>query len=226
MPWNWKSEQGVRADPKVLLTALAALGLVACSGVLTSKEAPARVYRLEPFPAPALVAPTIDATLAVRVRVVPGLDSDRLLTLDPDGRVNHLGNARWPDYLPEFAASLLQRYVQAGGYFAEVLGDPARSTHDCLLDLLVQRFYTRLDQQQRPVSVELALTGALQCGETRTVLGLEGRADVQAASIAAVVAAHQRAFNAIGGQLRLRFEEFDRLRQTQEAAMDANPPDG
>ena len=43
------------------------------------------------------------------VSAVPGLDTDRVLALSTDARLNQYANARWPDHLPEVLTSVMKR---------------------------------------------------------------------------------------------------------------------
>lgn len=184
------------------LAGMGVLILAACSSLLTSDQPPARTYWLEPLASQPEEAPSLAGGLVVTVGVVPGLDSDRLLTLGPDSGMNHISGARWPDYLPEFAASLMQRSLRASGPPDPPVSDEEEGQqHDCLLELLFQRFYTRLDQHDRPVSVEVGVSASLECGDRRFKVQLDENQEVNGARVADVVAAHQEALNRISRQL-------------------------
>ena len=189
------------------LAGMGVLVLAACSGLLTSDQRPARTYWLEPFAGLPENAPSLAGGLVVTVGVVPGLDSDRLLTLGPDSGMNHISGARWPDYLPEFAASLMQRSLRASGPLDPPVSDEEGQQHDCLLELLFQRFYTRLDQHDRPVSVEVGVSASLECGDRRFKVQLDENPEVNGARVADVVAAHQEALNRISRQLWTLLDE-------------------
>jgi len=197
----------------IRITALSLAGMVvlvlaACSGLLTSDQPPTRTYWLQPYAGQPENSPSLAGGLVVTVGVVPGLDSDRLLTLGPGSGMNHISGARWPDYLPEFAASLMQRSLRASG-----LPDPPASDeeeaqqHDCLLELLFQRFYTRLDRHDQPVSVEVSVSASLDCGDRRFKVQLDENPGVTGARVADVVAAHQEALNRISRQLWTLLDE-------------------
>lgn len=183
----------------LLLPALFALA--ACAGLLTSDQPPVRVYDLEPFTSEVAANAGGNTRLAVQVRAVPGLDTDRLLTLDDDGGVSRIAGARWPDYLPEFVASLLQRSLAATGRYRQVSADPARASHDCLLALSLQRFHVRLDAERRPTAVEVIMRGALECAEFETNVMLEHRAVTAGSRTADVISAYQQALDAITASL-------------------------
>ena len=56
-------------------------------------------------------------SVAVSVVVVPGLDTDRMLTLSEDSELNYFAAARWADHIPEMLESLTGRTLQASGTF-------------------------------------------------------------------------------------------------------------
>lgn len=190
------------------LAGMGVLVLAACSGLLTSDQPPARTYWLEPFAGQPENSPSLAGGLVVTVGVVPGLDSDRLLTLGPDSGMNHISGARWPDYLPEFATSLMQRSLRASDSSAPTAsGEDEVQQHDCLLELLFQRFYTRLDRHDQPVSVEVSVSASLECGDRRFKVQLNENPEVSGTRVAAVVAAHQEALNRISRQLWALLDE-------------------
>ena len=109
-----------------LFISLACVGLPACGGLLNSDEAVEHTYWLQPYSVQQSPLPAPDSPgLVVRFKVVPGLDSDRLLTLAPDAELNHVAGARWPDALPEFAGSLIRRSLRTAGWFSRVSDDAA-----------------------------------------------------------------------------------------------------
>jgi ABC-type uncharacterized transport system auxiliary subunit len=199
---------GMNRITALSLAGMIVLALAACSGLLTSDQPPARTYWLEPFAGQPENAPSLAGGLAVTVGVVPGLDSDRLLTLGPDSGMSHISGARWPDYLPEFAASLMQRSLRASGPLDPPASDEEDvQQHDCLLELLFQRFYTRLDRHSQPVSVEVGVAASLDCGDRQFKVQLDENPEVNGARVADVVAAHQEALDRISRQLWALLDE-------------------
>jgi len=177
------------------------LALAGCSGLLSSNEPPVRRFDLQPLIASAEHGPVVGGTLALRIRAIPGLDTDRLLTMGQDGSSNYLAGARWPDYLPEFATSLLQRGMAAGGFFSTVVAARMGARADCDLDLEIQRFHTRLGGDQQPLSVEVRMNGQVRCATAGAELSLDQSEPVHGARLADVVAAYQRAFDGISRSL-------------------------
>jgi len=183
--------------PAVLASLLLASG---CSGLLTSDQPARQYYLLQPLQlsGPATSAAGID--LALQVRAIPGLDTDQVLALGPDARLQQYGNARWPDHLPEVLTSTLQRSLESTGRFAFVsASDSARGSW--LLRLETREFYGILDTAGETSQVRLTLDGSISCDGTRHALNLSNSHPVSVQQLANVVAAHQAALDAVTRQL-------------------------
>ena len=170
--------------------------LFACSGVLNSDKPAGKTFWLKPYEGQQTGENASGlAGLSLVFEVVPGLDSDHLLTLDANAELNHFAAARWPDYLPEFAGSLVRRSLQNSGLWSRVSMAGEGEPEDCELALEAQEFHTIIDGSGRPVSVRMTLAGVYDCH------GAQGRVDavsslpVNGGGLAAIVAAHQQAFN-------------------------------
>jgi len=183
------------------LAALAGLALVSCGGLLQSGQDADRTFWLTPLDGPAADGGDAPHALSVSVEVVPGLDSDRLLTLSPRAELNHFAGARWPDHLPEFAGSLLRRSLAASGRFHRVTGEHEARSEECELALVISRFYTLLDDAGSAESVQVALSGELACGDQGRQLEVEAQRRIAGGGLLDVVAAHQQAMDEVTGKL-------------------------
>ena len=192
-----------------LLTALfLAVFLTACTGLLTSEEPPRQVYLLEPLPpAGDGASGPRDVTLLFRFGVVPGLDTDRILSLNPDARLLPYANARWPDHLPEVLNSVLQRSLDSSGRFRDIQNAGRNGTEEWTLDLELRAFYGLRDASGVTGSVRLVLAGTLGCEGRERPLYLSRDAPVREERLSAVVAAHQAALNDVSREL---LEALDR----------------
>ena len=150
----------------MLLTSLVA----GCGSLLSSDQPAAQTWWLEP---PVLEAPAGREEmnrLLLRLSVAPGLDTDEVMTLNPEARFSPFAGAHWADRLPELLDSLLSRSLEASGAFNRVSDWSDREDPPCRLSLQVVRFYTRLDANDVASSVEVAFEGRYRCeGEARTV---------------------------------------------------------
>jgi len=175
---------------------LSALLLVSCGGMLVSDKPAEKTFWLNPYSGS---RPDLAAADALELEwvfsVVPGLDTDRLLTLDPDAELSQFAAARWPDYLPEFAGSLLQRSIRDSGRFAKVSGGRSAANDNCVLELEAQKFYTEIDRNAVASVVQISMSGNFSCKGGDTPLELESRVAVSGQQIADIVSAHQKAMD-------------------------------
>lgn len=187
--------------PLIPIAAAACLCLAGCGGLLQSEEPVERTFWLTPLEKPALDAAAAAISLSVGVQVVPGLDTDKMLTLTPQAELNHFGGARWPDHLPEFAGSLLRRSLRSSGRFDRVVSEQGARSGDCVLSLLINRFYTVLDGAGSVGSVQIAMSGDFTCGEGARQFEVDSSHRVAGSGLAEVVAAHQRAMDEVTEKL-------------------------
>jgi ABC-type uncharacterized transport system auxiliary subunit len=187
---------------------IASVLMVSCGGLLNSEKAPDKTYWLEPYQLTPPMGELPDiAGLSVSLAVVPGLDSEFLLTIKSDAELNHYSGALWPDHLPEFAGSLLRRSLQQSGLFSEVADSRNSDIGSCELTLELQKFYTRIDQNDLASSVQMSLVGQFECEELSTDLRLESDTSVQGQQLVNIVAAHQTGWNQLMKSLLLELEK-------------------
>jgi ABC-type uncharacterized transport system auxiliary subunit len=189
------------------LAALFALSLAGCGNFLTSEQPARHHYLLSPYEAAPAVADSASAPdLALRLTAIPGLDTDRILALGTDARLNHYANARWPDHLPDVLASVIRRSLEATGRYAAVREAEPGATQDWALDLEVREFYGIQDDSGATASVRVAIAGTLACGGATHALRLSEATPVGAERLAAVVAAHQAGLDGVTRQLIERLQ--------------------
>lgn len=189
---------------RVLAAWLAATALLAqgCSGLLTSEQAARQYYLLAPLREPVTLTTEAPSThLALQVSAIPGLDTDQLLALGVDARLQQYSNARWPDHLPEVLTSTLQRSLESSGGFTSVEAADRADNDGWLLGLEVREFFGIRDAAGNTSSVRVALTGAVNCGGERHPLTLSSTQAVDEQRLATVVAAHQAGLDAVTRQL-------------------------
>lgn len=182
-----------------IVSALTALLLAACGGLLTSEQPARQVYLLQPSPS---AGGSGTAPLAaITVTAVPGLDTDRILALDPDARLSPYANARWADHLPEVIASVLQRSLEPAA-LDSTASDSNEPTVSVELEL--RAFYGIRDAAGTTSSVRAELAGTAHCTGQALDLRLSSKQRVSEERLAVVVAAHQRALDEITDDLRER----------------------
>jgi ABC-type uncharacterized transport system auxiliary subunit len=161
--------------------------------ILDSGKPARQVYLLQTPSAPARVeAAPGTATLIISVNAVPGLDTDRILVLGNDARLNPVANAHWTDHMPEVFTSITRRYLSDTHLFRTVRQGSIARPDEWLLELELQAFYGLQDSSGETSSVVLQLEGLLRCGNTQKVLRIDQRAAAGGDNLAALVAAHQR----------------------------------
>jgi ABC-type uncharacterized transport system auxiliary subunit len=136
--------------------------------------------------------------VAISITVVPGLDTDRILTLSDDAELNQFAAARWADNLPELVTSLVSRTLEASGRFDIVSGRAGGGSESCELRLELQEFFARLSSSGQTTGVQVAIEGRFQCESDEPVpLKLNASIPVHDERMSVIVAAFQQAMNSV-----------------------------
>lgn len=184
------------------LTALLLLLLAGCGNILTSQQPVRHNYLLSSYAAAPMHADQQAAPeLTLGLAAIPGLDTDRILALGTDARLNHYANARWPDHLPEVLASVIRRSLEATGRYAAVREAEPGATEGWALNLEVREFYGIQDASGATTAVRVALAGTLACGGATHALRLSEATPVAEERLSTVVAAHQAGLDGVTRQL-------------------------
>jgi ABC-type uncharacterized transport system auxiliary subunit len=185
----------------LFLATVPALLLQACGGILTSENAAKQYYMLQPLETPAQRADAGQQhALSVNVTAVPGLDTDRIMALGADARLNRYSNARWPDHLPEVLTSVLRRSLEASGSY-DTRGPTGHGAESWRLQLEARKFYGLQDAAGESRSVAVELAGSLNCGTAAHPVRLAASSGVGEQRLSVVVAAHQAALDSITREL-------------------------
>ena len=169
-----------------------------CGGILTSDQPARQTYLLKPLAHPSSATATAEAVdLALNVTEIPGLDTDQVLALGVDARLQQYSNARWPDHVPEVLTSVLQRSLESAGPFAPVRTADRATIDGWMLQLEVREFFGIRDAAGDTSSVRVALAGSVSCGGERHPLGLNDANPVATQRLASVVAAHQAGLDGV-----------------------------
>ena len=186
--------------PPKLLTGVVVLscGIAACSGLLNSNQPAERVYWLKPLIVQqAVVTNSSQPSLAVSVSAVPGLDTDRLLILEPGARLNHYAAARWPDNIPEVLESLLRTTLESTGRFSRMTRGPISRSTNWTLELEIRELYTLANARR----VRMVLSGYLSCGASDYAVAMQATTGIDDDRLSEIVAAYQHALNEVSRQL-------------------------
>ena len=175
------------------------LSISACSGLTKSDKPAIKRWWLEPY---VLAAPAEPADppvpVALSVTVIPGLDSDRILTLSDDAELSQFAAARWVDHLPELVSSLIGRSLQTTGQF-EVVSERATSrAENCNLELEMREFFADIGSTGRVSRVRVAINGSVEC-ESSVPLVFHSASSVVVADehMNVIVAAFQQAMDGV-----------------------------
>ena len=191
----------------VLISVL--LFTMGCAKLLTSDTPAARTYLLKPLVSGAGgFGPEGSPELMLDITVAPGLDTDRLLVLEPDARLNHHEAARWQDHLPEVIGSILRRTLQQSALFSSVRYGYAANMESWSLQLEVQEFYSLADASGDITSVRATMGGIVRCDDQQNYLSLTVSEPVSTNRIESVVRAHQLSVDKIQIELMQNITQF------------------
>ena len=181
------------SETRLLVTAVA-LFAAGCGGLTTSDVPAERVYWLEPLDDAAVDLPETGpanerSIVAVRVEAAPGLDTDRLLILEDDARLNEYEAARWAARAPEVVESLLKTSLEVPGSFLRVADRTAMADVDARLALELRRFFAH------DGNVQIELVGHLDCSDGADAISALASAPILEQRLSAIVAAFQAALD-------------------------------
>ena len=178
----------------------ASLALAGCfSGLFSSKQPPEQVYFLRaPVAATPLAAPANGRAPSVRVGHPvpdPGLESTRIILVQPDHRMSFFTGARWPGPVSDLLEALAVQALRASGQYASVEDSVSPFPSDFLLQTTVRRFEADYETGAVP-DVYVVLDCIVGRREGRDVVAtfvVSGKASASANRLGEVVAAFQQA---------------------------------
>jgi ABC-type uncharacterized transport system auxiliary subunit len=195
----WSDEAAMNTTNKsvVFCLLILALSVSACGGLTHSDKPATNTWWLEPYTGMTQQTPSDPAPLvAISITVVPGLDTDRILTLSDDAVLNQFAAARWADNLPELLTSLVSRTLEASGRFDIASGRAGGGSESCELQLELQVFFAHLSSSGQTTGVQVAIEGRFQCESDEPVpLKLNASIPVNDERMSVIVAAFQQAMN-------------------------------
>lgn len=171
----------------------------ACGGLTQSSKPGVSTWWLEPYVAASKPAPADPpVSIAISVTVVPGLDTDRILTLSGDAEMSQFASARWVDHLPELLTSLLERSIQGTGEFVIVPESSASRQRGCSLELEFREFFADIEAEGTTRGVRVATHGSLNCGSAGShVFQSSVKKPVAVERMSVIVAAFQQAMDQV-----------------------------
>ena len=175
------------------------VSLTGCSGLTRSDQPATKTWWLEPYAGMAHeVSPGAPKLVEISVTVVPGLDTDRILTLSDDAQLNDFAAARWADNLPELLESLVGRSMESSGRFEIVSIRAGGGPENCDLQLEIREFFAHLSPSGQANGVRVAADGRYQCGSNEPLaLHLSASIPVYDDRMSVIVAAFQQALDSV-----------------------------
>ncbi len=168
--------------------------MTACGGLTRSDKPVMHTWMLMPLEQSVQTSPSERLTsVAVSVVVVPGLDTDRILTLSKEAELNYFAGARWADHIPEMLESLTERTLQASGNFDVISSQVGGGHEDCDLRLEVQEFYAFSGSPGSGDEVRIALGGQYSCrsGKSKPI-HVQASIPIYEQNMSIIVAAFQK----------------------------------
>ena len=184
------------------------LSIGACSGLTQSDKPAVKKWWLEPYVVAATAEPAEPPVpVALSVKVIPGLDSDRILTLSNDAELSQFAAARWVDHLPELVSSLIGRSMQATGRF-EVVSEPAASRAQvCQLKLELREFFADIGSSGVVSGVRVAIDGNFECESSEPIVFYSAESvSVADERMSVIVAAFQQAIDRVTQEILDKIE--------------------
>jgi len=173
------------------LSLLGMLSLAACGGLTTNDKPATRTWMLMPLEQSATAGTAATTTIDLSVIAVPGLDTDKILTLSTEAELNSYAGARWADHTPEMLESLIRRTLQGSGKFKVVT-----SQADCDLRLEVQEFFAYIASSGPGAEVRIEIDGQYSCRSEKPMpIHLQVAIPVHENRMPTIVAAFQAGTN-------------------------------
>lgn len=188
------------ASRMAMVSLVLAVLLSACSG-FSSKSAVTQTYLLQPAMPGAAAASAPATSLAVVLPVVaPGLDTERIALVQPDGRLDSFAASRWPDALSLVLHPLIIDAVRASGAWQTVQMDGAPFNAEFVLQVEVRQFAIEYDAAGNP-SAKVSLVGTLGRRADRATLRTISIAQTASASANRMSAVIEAFNHALGDSL-------------------------
>jgi cholesterol transport system auxiliary component len=179
------------------------------SGLLHSSAQPTQVYLLRATAttnsSPAAAAQT--SLHITRPFAAPGLDSDHLMLVQSDHRMNYYVGGRWPGTVPAIVEQLTLETLRASGRWASVQNSASGFPSEYILQIVIRRFEADYTGNPNLPEVHVVLDCTLGKRVGREVVATfvaEGSSVATANRLGDVVAAFEEAANKAVGALAAR----------------------
>lgn len=182
--------------PVSVFAVAVALAAAGCSSGL-KRDAPAdQAYVLAAAPLE-MSRPPLGARLQIAYPTMqPGLESDRIVLIRPDRRLDYYAASRWAGPLPRVVEALAVETFRAGGALAAVQDEGSPFAPDYVLRMAVRHFEATYETGEAVPRVRVTFDCTLGRRADRAVLAhfvADGAAAAEANRLGAIVAAFERA---------------------------------
>lgn len=192
-----------------MMRCIAALALVlaaSCSGGLRSNAPASQAYILRVAHAPQTPPPAPPSAASLRVELPlpgPGLQSERIVIVQPDHRMGFYAGSQWAAELPYVVEELAVERLRAAGDWVAVSDSGSAFFSEYFLQITIRRFEAEYTSDAAPTA-RVAFDCAIGRRADHALLAsfpAQGEAVASANRVAAVVAAFERAANAALSEL-------------------------
>jgi cholesterol transport system auxiliary component len=155
---------------RFLLAGASLLMLSACGGNLLGPPDAGMLYPVRP-PFPAGSGEKVGWALSIlRPDVAPGLDTDRIALMQPDGSMDYYAKATFPDRVPPLVQQALLDAFEASGRIDAVAPEQAALHADYNLVIEIKDFSARYAQADGMPQVTVGLTAKLSTAHGRAIV--------------------------------------------------------
>lgn len=134
------------------------VALTGCSGLFETDARPIQSYVLRITPSDPASGVPIKGTLRVsRPLAAPGLETDRIVLVQSDHRLNYFTASRWAGNLPDVVESLAVERLIGTGLWSVVQDSRSSFPGDYTLQITVRRFDADYTQDPNAPTVHVAL---------------------------------------------------------------------
>ena len=186
------------------MRALLICGLVAplagCSGFFETDTPPVQSYVLRVMPpSESAAGAPLKGTLRVSQPLAsPGLESDRIVLVQSDHRLDYFQASRWAASLPEVVESLAIETLRSTGVWSIVQGSSSGFPSDYTLQITVRRFDADYSENPNAPVIRVAFDCVVARRSDRELLGgftAEASEQIGENRLTSVVAAFESATN-------------------------------
>jgi len=161
-----------RLAARAIVLASIVAPLPACSGLFETDTPPVQSYILRATPPQESAGDPVKGTLRVsHPLAAPGLESERIVLVQSDHRLNYFTGSRWAGNMPEVIEALAIESLRGSGVWAVVQGSGSGINSDYTLQISVRRFDADYTESANAPIVRVAFDCVISRRLDRELLG-------------------------------------------------------